>query len=66
LAIPLLTLFAVGAAQAAGGGYFVYFGTYTADKGQGIYVSRLDEATEQVLEMHSPVCVKFLCKGRIL
>ena len=41
----LLLSTAVERAPAAQGGYFVYFGSYAAEKGQGIYVSRLDPAT---------------------
>jgi 6-phosphogluconolactonase len=45
LAAPPIVPFAAKTAQAAGSEYFVFFGTYTAEKGQGIYVSRLDTAT---------------------
>ncbi len=41
-AVLALIPFAVDKAQAEKGEYFVYFGTYTASKGQGIYVSRFD------------------------
>ncbi len=40
-----LVPFAVEEVRAAKGEYLVYFGTYTAAKGQGIYVSRFDLST---------------------
>jgi 6-phosphogluconolactonase len=42
---PLLGLSWTGTAEAAGSIFFVYFGSYTAGSGQGIYVSRLDTST---------------------
>jgi 6-phosphogluconolactonase len=41
----LLVVAVVGEAAGAGGGHFVYIGTYTGAKSKGIYLSRLDPAS---------------------
>src|SRR5512142_3003628 len=43
-----LALFAAPGNEAASRSVLVYFGTYTGQKSQGIYVSRLDLATGQL------------------
>ena len=59
-------------AEAAGSGFFVYFGTYTGEKSKGIYVSRFDTATgrltvpELAAESNSPSFLAVHPTGRFL